>query len=326
MYIFQNKNKKRTVAAICTMILVVCMSLSTSIPAEARTKVINKVVEMNVSFTGDPDEGVTTGQSQFMTMAELEARAENEHHAAWVKAEAEAKAAWDESEARFAAANPDYVVKEYVGTQYDPLDFSQIQTLGDNLDKIEGIQGIQFYKDGQYAVIDGQLVKTNTIKITFIAPARNNGGSTGGSNESSSESSSGASDHTHNYEWRTITEPTAERDGLKAYVCTICGAYSDAYSESVPISTYSYVCTDAVDKVLTAKQNDTVVLEMGIWHSYPKWFMENLASRSDLTIKLQFEYQNKQYEVTIPAGTEIETECDWYGPLKLCSLYEHTVK
>ena len=54
--------------------------------------------------------------------------------------------------------------------------------------------------------------------------------------------------------------------------------------------------------------------------------MEKLASRSDLTIKLQFEYQHKQYELTIPAGAKIDTECDWYGPLKLCSLYEYTVK
>ncbi len=135
------------------------------------------------------------------------------------------------------------------------------------------------------------------------------------------ESGSSVHAHTHNYEWQTITDPSAEQDGLEAYACTICGFYE----ESVPVSAYSYACTDAAKKVFTAKQNDTLVLKMGRWNSYPKWFMEKLASRSDLTIQLQFEYQHKQYELTIPAGVKIETECDWYGPLKLCTLYEYTV-
>ena len=170
--------------------------------------------------------------------------------------------------------------------------------------------------------------KFSTYTLVPLTAPKNNytirypEGSNAGSSTDSHKSSSDAPAHTHNYEWQTITEPTAEQDGLEAYVCTICGSYK----ESVPVSAYSYACTDAAKKVLTAKQNDTLVLKMGRWHSYPKWFMEKLASRSDLTIKLQFEYQHKQYELTIPAGAKIDTECDWYGPLKLCSLYEYTVK
>lgn len=170
--------------------------------------------------------------------------------------------------------------------------------------------------------------KFSTYTLVPLTAPKNNytirypEGSNAGSSTDSHKSSSDAPVHTHNYEWQTITEPTAEQDGLEAYVCTICGSYK----ESVPVSAYSYACTDAAKKVLTAKQNDTLVLKMGRWHSYPKWFMEKLASRSDLTIKLQFEYQHKQYELTIPAGAKIDTECDWYGPLKLCSLYEYTVK
>lgn len=165
------------------------------------------------------------------------------------------------------------------------------------------------------------FVPLTTVNNNYTPQYDHNGGGTSVSS-GSHKSSSGASAHAHNYEWQTITEPTAEQDGLEAYVCTICGSYK----ESVPVSAYSYVCTDAAKKVLTAKQNDTLVLKMGRWNSYPKWFMEKLASRSDLTIKLQFEYQHKQYELTIPAGAKIDTECDWYGPLKLCSLYEYTVK
>ena len=53
--------------------------------------------------------------------------------------------------------------------------------------------------------------------------------------------------------------------------------------------------------------------------------MEKLAQRRDLTIHLQFEYLHKQYEVLIPAKMPMDTECEWYGPLKLCNLYPYTI-
>ena len=67
--------------------------------------------------------------------------------------------------------------------------------------------------------------------------------------------------HSHQFEWKTITTPTAEADGLEAYAC-----------------------------------------------------------------HLQFEYLHKQYEVLIPAKMPMDTECEWYGPLKLCNLYPYTIK
>ena len=102
----------------------------------------------------------------------------------------------------------------------------------------------------------------------------------------------------------------------------ICGSYQ----ESVPVSAYGYACTEAAKKLVTAKQEQTVTLDMGRWCSYPRWFMEKIAERNDLTVKLQFEYLHKQYEVTIPAGKAVDTACDWYGPLKLCELYGYTVQ
>lgn len=109
--------------------------------------------------------------------------------------------------------------------------------------------------------------------------------------------------HIHSYEWQTIQTATDEQDGLEAYACT-----------------------EAAKKLVTAKQGQTVTLDMGRWCSYPRWFMEKIAERNDLTVKLQFEYLHKQYEVTIPAGKAVDTACDWYGPLKLCELYGYTVQ
>lgn len=128
--------------------------------------------------------------------------------------------------------------------------------------------------------------------------------------------------HSHQFEWKTITTPTAEMDGLEAYACIICGYYTD----SVPVSAYSYACTEGAKQVLAAGQNAEITLKMGRWCSYPRWFMEKLAQRRDLTIHLQYEYLHKQYEVLIPAKMPVDTECEWYGPLKLCNLYPYTIK
>ena len=128
--------------------------------------------------------------------------------------------------------------------------------------------------------------------------------------------------HSHQFEWKTITTPTAETDGLEAYACIICGYYTD----SVPVSAYSYACTEGAKQVLAAGQNAEITLKMGRWCSYPRWFMEKLAQRRDLTVHLQFEYLHKQYEVLIPAKMPVDTECEWYGPLKLCNLYPYTIK
>ena len=128
--------------------------------------------------------------------------------------------------------------------------------------------------------------------------------------------------HSHQFEWETITTPTAETDGLEAYACIICGYYTD----SVPVSAYSYACTEGAKQVLAAGQNAEITLKMGRWCSYPRWFMEKLAQRRDLTIHLQFEYLHKQYEVLIPAKMPVDTECEWYGPLKLCNLYPYAIK
>lgn len=128
--------------------------------------------------------------------------------------------------------------------------------------------------------------------------------------------------HSHQFELKTITTPTAEMDGLEAYACIICGYYTD----SVPVSAYSYACTEGAKQVLAAGQNAEITLKMGRWCSYPRWFMEKLAQRRDLTIHLQYEYLHKQYEVLIPAKMPVDTECEWYGPLKLCNLYPYTIK
>lgn len=147
-------------------------------------------------------------------------------------------------------------------------------------------------------------------------------GNGSGNTHAAVKGNTGGAPHAHNFQWTSVMAPSNEQDGLEAYACTICGYYE----ESVPVSAYSYACTEAAKQVISAKQGAEITLKMGRWCAYPKWFMEKLAERRDLTIKLQFEYLHQQYEVMIPADTKIDTECDWYGPLKICSLYSYSVK
>lgn len=153
-------------------------------------------------------------------------------------------------------------------------------------------------------------------------PITTSGSSGSGNSHAAVKGNAGGAPHTHNFQWTSVMVPSNEQDGLEAYACTICGYYE----ESVPVSAYSYVCTEAAKQIVSAKQGAEITLKMGRWCAYPKWFMEKLAERRDITIKLQFEYLHQQYEVMIPADTKIDTECDWYGPLKICSLYSYSVK
>ncbi len=158
------------------------------------------------------------------------------------------------------------------------------------------------------------LVPLTTAKNDYVIQYGSGNISGGGNRGVSGQAKDG---HVHQFEWQLISNPTSETDGLEAYACVICGAYEG----SVPLSAYEYACKTAAEKVTSAKQNETIILDMGRWNSYPKWLMETIASRRDLTVKLRFLYQNVQYELEILAGTKIDTECEWYGPLKLLELY-----
>ena len=125
--------------------------------------------------------------------------------------------------------------------------------------------------------------------------------------------------HNHNWEWRTITEPTEYSDGMEGYICTICGATKD----TVTITSTGVFMENKYNQVKNAKAGETVVLEMGPWHSLSKGFMEEIAKRRDVTFVIHFIYEGKKYEVVIPAGRPLvlDPSIDWYGPLKQNEMF-----
>lgn len=125
--------------------------------------------------------------------------------------------------------------------------------------------------------------------------------------------------HEHNWSWDTISEATEFSDGMEGYICSVCGATKD----TVTIPSTGVFMEKRYDQVINAQAGDTVVLEMGLWHSLSKGFMEEIAQRRDVTFIIHSTYEHKNYEVVIPVGTPVvlDPKIDWYGILKQNQMF-----
>ena len=130
-------------------------------------------------------------------------------------------------------------------------------------------------------------------------------------------SSNSSSSCNHHYEWEVEREPTETQEGELVYKCSLCGDIT----AREPISSYEYYLYKCMGKIRDAKAGDTVTFSSKCWNSYPKAFFEKLAERRDITAKIQFTYEHKDYEFTIERGQTVDTSSDYYGPLKLMELY-----
>ena len=125
--------------------------------------------------------------------------------------------------------------------------------------------------------------------------------------------------HTHNFQWQTITEPTKDADGLEGEMCS-CGATRNTQ----PLSAYVYALNEyATPMINAAKAGQTITFEFGEWNSFPKSFMAKLVDKSaqNVTFVFKYKWNHKLQTITIPAGTPIDLNFDWYGPAKMAELY-----
>ena len=126
--------------------------------------------------------------------------------------------------------------------------------------------------------------------------------------------------HEHNFQWRTITEPSAICDGVECEVCTVCGATGN----SQPLSAMGYALEKYAEPMINAaKPGNTVTFEFGEWNSFPCWFMEKIAAKSMEGVSFVFHYNwnHEKQEITIPYATVVDTQFEWYGPAKMAELY-----
>ena len=128
-----------------------------------------------------------------------------------------------------------------------------------------------------------------------------------------------APEHVHNFEWKVITEPTKDTDGLEGEVCS-CGATRNTQK----LSAYAYALYQyAMPMINNAKPGQTITFEFGEWNSFPKAFMEKIAAKSaeGVTFVFHYKWNHVKQEITIPFGTAVDTGFDWYGPAKMAELY-----
>ena len=145
-------------------------------------------------------------------------------------------------------------------------------------------------------------------------------GGSGGSGGSGNGCPSTAPAHVHDFRYQVITEPTMNADGVEGEVCSVCGALRNTQ----PLSAFGYALEGyALPKINAAKPGQTVAFEFGELNSFPKSFMEKLVNKSAAGVTFVFKYKwnHKLQTITIPAGTAINLDFDYYGPAKMAELY-----
>lgn len=128
------------------------------------------------------------------------------------------------------------------------------------------------------------------------------------------------SSHNHSYSWQTVKEATETEDGEEIYICS-CGDIVDRRS----ISATGTYWTNCENKLKNAKTGDSVLLESGLWHSFSKKTMQEIANRRDIDVVITLTYKGVNYKITIPKGTKFDTSLDWYGPEKLKQMFGYIV-
>lgn len=108
--------------------------------------------------------------------------------------------------------------------------------------------------------------------------------------------------HQHAYEWKVLTDPTIDQDGVYAYMCS-CGDIK----EKQPISAAQVFVKELYGKVKEAPQNGTVIYDAKSWSTISDYVLKKMAERNDVAVTIRFNYQKTAYEITFPAGTDYTT-------------------
>ena len=98
----------------------------------------------------------------------------------------------------------------------------------------------------------------------------------------------------------TTLDPQVGVDGLEQYLCTGCGLVEESHAIPAGIATVK----DFYGNVKEAPENGNVIYDAGKLYTISDYLLKKMAERSDVTVKVQFEYRNIKYELTFPAGTD----------------------
>ena len=73
-------------------------------------------------------------------------------------------------------------------------------------------------------------------------------------------------------------------------------------------------------QIKEAESGSTVILEKGI-NTLSNSAMKQLLAKGDVSLRMEFTYNDKEYVIIIPAGAALDNDIQWYGPLYLAQQY-----
>lgn len=123
--------------------------------------------------------------------------------------------------------------------------------------------------------------------------------------------------HEHSFQWVETLEATLESDGLMQHRCE-CGAVDDEYPISASLVYFHEYCA----AIQNAPQNAVVEWNSDPFRCYTRRMMEELAKRSDVSLKTTFtDTDGSRKSFTIPAGQAPADSELFYGFTYLGNLY-----
>lgn len=102
-------------------------------------------------------------------------------------------------------------------------------------------------------------------------------------------------------------------------------ATAQTYVEPAWLTACRQVYAKTDKQIQDAKAGDTVTLEIGEYCNLSNARMKAIAEKSDVSFVLTMTYEHVNYRLAIPTGAEIDLSCEWYGPLKLLSMFDYEI-
>lgn len=78
-------------------------------------------------------------------------------------------------------------------------------------------------------------------------------------------------------------------------------------------------------QIKAAQPGSTVVMEKGV-SALSNSIMQELLKKGDVSLRLEFTYEDEEYVIIIPAGKALDNDIPWYGPLYLAGQYGNNEK
>ncbi|MCM1303473.1 MAG: LysM domain-containing protein [Lachnospiraceae bacterium] len=77
---------------------------------------------------------------------------------------------------------------------------------------------------------------------------------------------------------------------------------------------------EVTEEIEAAPSGSTIVMDEGI-SALSNSVMKELLAKGDVSLRMEFTYQDKEYVIVIPAGAALDNDIPWYGPLYLAQHF-----